>query len=217
VSSDEANAISPYRLIRPYVGFSPTTPLSDAGWRTLPPVSVPSAQTTSPAATAAALPPLEPPGTRDVSHGLRTGPKAEFSFEDPIANSSQFVFPASTAPPPDSRAQAVASYGGTYPSRILEPQVVRTPFVVKTSFSAVGIPATGDSGAPVDRYTSSSSARSCASSDVRVRNARISPSTASIRARLDPRISTADTSPAASFEESSVPVRSHSSVTTRTP
>ena len=41
VSSDEANAISPYRLIRPYVGFSPTTPQSDAGCRTEPPVSVP--------------------------------------------------------------------------------------------------------------------------------------------------------------------------------
>ena len=103
----------PYRLIRPYVGFRPTTPHSDAGWRTLPPVSVPRAHTASPAATAAALPPLEPPGTRAGSHGLWTGPNAEFSLDEPIANSSQFVLPTSTAPSPDSRAHAVLSYGGT--------------------------------------------------------------------------------------------------------
>ena len=42
--------------------------------------------------------PEEPPGTRVRSHGLRTGPKPEFSFEEPIANSSMFVLP-STAPP----------------------------------------------------------------------------------------------------------------------
>ena len=61
-------------------------------------MSVPSAQTTSPAATAAALPPLEPPGTRSRSHGLWTGPNAEFSLDDPIANSSQLVLPISTLP-----------------------------------------------------------------------------------------------------------------------
>ena len=45
VSSEDANAIRPYRLTSPYVGFSPTTPHRDAGWRTEPPVSVPSAHT----------------------------------------------------------------------------------------------------------------------------------------------------------------------------
>ena len=93
----------------PYVGLRPTTPVSDAGWRTEPPVSVPRAHTASPAATAAALPPLLPPGTVSRSHGLWTGPNAEFSFEDPIANSSQLVLPTSTAPSPDSRVHAVAS------------------------------------------------------------------------------------------------------------
>ena len=46
-----------------------------AGWRTEPPVSVPVAAGTSRAATEAAEPPEEPPGTRRVSHGLRAGPK----------------------------------------------------------------------------------------------------------------------------------------------
>ena len=61
-------------------------------------MSVPSAQGARPAATAAALPPEEPPGTRARSHGLSTGPKAEFSFDEPIANSSWLVFANRQAP-----------------------------------------------------------------------------------------------------------------------
>ena len=76
-------------------------------------MSVPSAHTASPAATAAALPPLEPPGTRPRSHGLWTGPNAEFSFDEPIANSSQLVLPTSTPPCLSRRAHGVQSYGGT--------------------------------------------------------------------------------------------------------
>jgi hypothetical protein len=113
VSSDEAKAMRPYREISPYVGFSPTTPHSDAGWRTEPPVSVPRAHTASPAATAAADPPDDPPGTVSRSHGLCTGPNAEFSFDEPMANSSQLVFPTSTEPAAESRAQGVQSNGGT--------------------------------------------------------------------------------------------------------
>ena len=71
------------------------------------------AATAKPAATAAADPPLEPPGTRSVASGLRTGPNAEFSLELPIANSSQLVLPRITAPASSSRVTAVASYGGT--------------------------------------------------------------------------------------------------------
>ena len=96
----------------PYVGLRPTIPHSAAGWRIEPPVSVPSAHGAEPAATAAALPPLEPPGTRPRSHGLSTGPKAEFSLEEPIANSSWLVLPSSGAPAAASRATTVAVYGG---------------------------------------------------------------------------------------------------------
>ncbi len=77
-----------------------------------PPVSEPSASGTIRAATAAADPPLDPPGVRPSDHGLRVGPKAEFSVDDPIANSSQFVFPTMTAPAATSRSTAVAVYGG---------------------------------------------------------------------------------------------------------
>ena len=78
-------------------------PQSAAGWRIDPPVSEPSASGAIPAATATADPPLDPPGMRSVAHGFRVGPNAEFSVDDPIANSSQFVLPTITAPAASSR------------------------------------------------------------------------------------------------------------------
>ena len=66
-----------------------------------------------PAATAAAEPPLDPPGDAIGAHGLRVGPNAEFSVDEPIANSSQLVLPMMTAPAASRRSTTVASYGGT--------------------------------------------------------------------------------------------------------
>ena len=88
-------------------------PQNAAGWRTEPPVSEPSAAGTMPAATAAALPPEEPPGTRAGSSGWRVAPNAELSVDDPIANSSRLVFPTMTAPAARSRRTTVAPYGET--------------------------------------------------------------------------------------------------------
>jgi hypothetical protein len=62
-----------------------------------------------PEATAAALPPEDPPGTHLVSHGFFVGPKAEFSVEEPMANSSRFVLPTATAPAALKRLTTVAS------------------------------------------------------------------------------------------------------------
>src|SRR6266545_3617498 len=104
--------MTPKRETRPYVGFIPTTPHKAAGWRIEPPVSVPKAPAARPAATAAADPPLDPPGTRSRSHGLRVSWKAEFSVDDPMANSSMLVLPSRTAPASRSLATTVASYGG---------------------------------------------------------------------------------------------------------
>ena len=67
---------SPYigaPLTRPRLGFSPTSPQQLAGIRIDPPPSEPCATGTSPAATAAAAPPLEPPAIRSRSHGVRAG------------------------------------------------------------------------------------------------------------------------------------------------
>ena len=73
-----------------------------------PPVSEPRDTGTRPAATAAALPPEEPPGTRSVSHGLRVGPKAEVSVEPPKANSSMLSLPMGSAPARRVRSSHVA-------------------------------------------------------------------------------------------------------------
>ena len=61
-------------------------------------MSVPRATGAMRAATAAAEPPEEPPGTRLRSHGFFTGPKYELSFDEPMANSSMLHLPSETAP-----------------------------------------------------------------------------------------------------------------------
>src|SRR5438876_119816 len=114
-----------------------------AGCRIDPPVSDPSASGVMLAATVAADPPLVPPGMRSSAHGLCTGPNAEFSFDDPIANSSQLVLPMTTAPAASSFETAVASYGGRYVSSMRDEAVVRTPFVHRLSLSAIGTPTSG--------------------------------------------------------------------------
>ena len=69
----------PHREQRPYVGLMPTVPVTAAGWRIEPPVSVAVAPMQSRAATAADEPPDDPPGTSLAPepfrrHGLTTGP-----------------------------------------------------------------------------------------------------------------------------------------------
>ena len=92
----------------------PTVPVKAAGWRIEPPVSVAVAPRQRWAATAAAEPPEEPPGTRWVPsmapeppaltfepsrrQGETTGPKAQVSFDEPMANSSMLSLPSITAP-----------------------------------------------------------------------------------------------------------------------
>ena len=105
----EANATRPYRETLPYVGFTPTTPQRAAGCLIDPPVSLPRARGENPAATAAAEPPDEPPGTHSKLCGFLVGPKAEFSVEEPIANSSKLVLPMMTAPASLSFSITVAS------------------------------------------------------------------------------------------------------------
>ena len=59
---------------RPREGFRPTRPHELAGMRIEPPPSLAWPIGTMPAATAAAEPPLEPPGEWPGSQGLRVGP-----------------------------------------------------------------------------------------------------------------------------------------------
>src|SRR6188474_286123 len=136
-------------------------PQSPAGCRIDPPVSEPSASGTRRAATAAADPPLDPPGVRVTSHGFFDGPSAEFSVDDPIANSSRLVLPTMIAPARSRRSTTVALYGEMKPARIFEDAVVGTPTVHMLSLIAIGTPWSGPVDAPA---ASSVRARSSARS-----------------------------------------------------
>src|SRR5450759_729447 len=148
-----------------------------------PPVSEPSATGANPAATAAAEPPEDPPGTRLVSWGFGVGPKAELSVYEPMANSSVLVLPTMTAPASTNRVTTVASYGGRQPSRIRDEQVVGTPRVHRLSFSATGTPANRPGSSPDATRWSMAVACARAASRVTRLNAWISPSLASMTAR----------------------------------
>src|ERR1700756_3171800 len=96
-------------VIRPWLGLSPTSPQHDAGMRMLPPPSEALANGTIPAATAAAAPPLDPPGVRSSAHGLRVGPHASGCVVGKLPISGLFVRPAMTRPAALNRATSVVS------------------------------------------------------------------------------------------------------------
>ena len=62
-------------VTRPRCGLRPNSPQQALGIRIEPPPSPPMPTGTMPLATAAAVPPLEPPGVRLVSHGLWVIPR----------------------------------------------------------------------------------------------------------------------------------------------
>src|SRR5438477_3624117 len=74
LSSVQQSAIAPWRLTAPYVGRSPLTPQNDDGVRIEPEVSLPIANGTSPAPTAAPGPLDDPPDQNSGFQGERPGP-----------------------------------------------------------------------------------------------------------------------------------------------
>src|SRR5207247_9917534 len=100
-------------------------PVRAAGCRIEPPVSVPSAPNAVSEATAAAEPPLEPPGTHDNSQGFRVNLMPEFSVDEPMANSSRLVLPNGIAPAARNFAITVALYVARQPRKILTASVQR--------------------------------------------------------------------------------------------
>ena len=123
------------------------------------------------AATAAALPPDDPPGTLFKFHGLYVLWKYEYSVEPPIANSSIFSFPKSIRFSDFNFSTTVASYGDTKFSNMCELHVVFIPFVHILSFIPIGIPAKSFSISPVALFSSISFACFIASSSNVVTNA----------------------------------------------
>ena len=128
---------------RPRAGFRPTSPQQAAGIRIEPPPSLPCATGTIPAATAAAAPPLEPPGVRSVSHGLRVGPNRRGSVVGRIPISGIEVLPTITKPASRRRRTRYASRPVTKSPNTSLPMVSGMPVTERLSLIAIGTPANG--------------------------------------------------------------------------
>src|SRR6185503_8369303 len=98
---------------RPGAGRIPTTLQKAAGFRSDPPVSLPSAIGTIPQRRAAAAPPLLPPTVFARLKGFRVGPKTGLNVCEPAPNSGVFVFPSVIAPASRIRVTINASRVGT--------------------------------------------------------------------------------------------------------
>ena len=128
--------------IRPRCGFSPTRPHQAAGMRIEPAPSEPIAPATRPAATAAAAPPLEPPGAWPSCQGLRVAPKVGDSVKCHWPTSGAWVLPTMIAPARLRRRTSSASvrHSATSPP---QPNGVEWPARSTSSLIAIGTPRSG--------------------------------------------------------------------------
>jgi hypothetical protein len=155
---------APANGTRPGVGRSATTPLARAGTRSDPPRSLPSPSGAMPVATATASPPLDPPGVRAGSQGLRVAPCRLESVCQRSSRSGRLVRAITIAPAARNRATAGASAAATCPANARTPRVVGVPATSWFSLTVTGTPASGPSGAPAARARSSRPAAASASS-----------------------------------------------------
>ena len=158
--------------MRPRCGLMPTRWVQAAGMRTLPAPSEPMAAATRPAATAAALPPDEPPGVCSRDHGLRVCPNAGPLVNGHWPSSQVLVLPTITAPAARSRRTTSASVpaGSMVPCA---PKRVGTPATSTSSLTAIGMPSRGRSAVsrPEARSRSAAAASASAWSVSTTRNA----------------------------------------------
>ena len=146
--------------MRARVGFNPKRPQHDAGIRIEPPPSVACATGTMPAATAAAEPPLEPPGERSSRHGLRVTPYRCDSVEGDSPNSGEFVLPKITSPARRNRATTSLSCAATLPAKRRDAAVVAAPATDATSsLTRNGTPRKGPAGSPAAMPARAASSR----------------------------------------------------------
>src|SRR5215813_1424458 len=122
----------PVRGISPCVGLMANTPQYDAGRITDPPVWLPNASGTMPAATAAADPLDDPPGVCSGLWGLRVLPGWR------VAYSVVTVFPMTMAPAARSIVVTAASRDGVRPRHNADPYSVGMSAVSMMSFSPTG-------------------------------------------------------------------------------
>gem|GEM_PF-6562866 len=179
---------------RPNWALIPKRLVIDAGIRSEPPPSVPSASALTPAATLAAAPALEPPGVRVRSQGLRVMP---VNGESPTAlqpNSLVVVLPMMQPPAALIRSAAGASTWARLPARVREPKEQGSPATVMRSLTDTGRPCRSPSGAPSMTACSACLAAARASSGVRAANALSLGSVSSIRSSARCTTSTGETS-----------------------
>src|SRR5512137_167016 len=124
----------------PQVGFRPKTPQKLPGMRIDPPPSVPTASGAKPAATAAAAPPLDPPGDLVGSQGFRLTPVSGESVVPFHPNSGVVVLPTMIPPAAFSRSTTGASSVGMLSAKMRDPNPVRTPRVITRSLTENGTP-----------------------------------------------------------------------------
>src|SRR5215204_497792 len=136
-------ALGGYCGTRPKDCLSPKMPQNAAGMRIEPAPSLPCARGPRPAATAAAAPPLDPPGVFCRFQGLNEGPNTRFPESPFQPSSGVLVFPSMTAPAVNNRSTTGASSSGIQPGSINEPRAVRIPLVGVRSLIEIGTPASG--------------------------------------------------------------------------
>jgi len=134
---------------RPKEGFSPNNPVKPQGMRMEPPPSVPMVSGPMPEATAAALPPEEPPGVFFGFQGFLVMPVSGLSVTPFQPNSGVVVLPRRTAPCSRRRATAGASsFQGPLGSTVFDPRSVGQPFVRMMSLIEAGTPSSRPMGSP---------------------------------------------------------------------
>jgi hypothetical protein len=165
------------------------------GMRTEPAPSELIAPATNPAATAAAAPPLEPPGVCASCQGLRVRPKAGVSVKCHCPTSGAWVLPTMIAPARFSRRTSSAS-ARHVASSPPQPKGVVWPARSTSSLIATGTPSSGASAppSPARRRASARSAAASAASAQITRKAFSVGWLASIRSRDSSTSSRAETS-----------------------
>src|SRR5512137_1777717 len=132
LSRDQHSVIAPVRGTRPYVGRNPVTPQRILGLTMLPPVSLPIANPTNPAAVAAPGPALDPDDPSSSSHGFIVWPPNQMSFSASAPSESLANI---TAPASFSRRTTAESAEGTRLRNGSAPYVVGMSFVSRRSFT----------------------------------------------------------------------------------
>src|SRR5580700_5719066 len=110
-----------------------------------PPPSLLTPPAESPAAIAAASPPLDPPAVRERFHGLLVRPYKRLSVSQAISSSGVLVTPRITAPAARNRATSGASPDARYPARNRDPASQRCPATSIEDLMERGTPCSGPS------------------------------------------------------------------------